>query len=416
VLQFRAETGLLFSRMSKLQPSPEVLRSIDARSLAAGTALGALLTLAAGGCLSAHTDKEESSSVVLSSGSSGDETGGDTSTLGGIMTTTEDPDRTSGDSTSVEPGTDTAVSGSETGQTTGSTASCGDGVRQADEGCDDGPDNADDGACTTQCQPATCGDGKVHAGVEACDDGTNDGSYGGCASDCSALAAHCGDGVKQGPEQCDDGLAVNGCLPDTCTLAKSCKQLKMAYPQTGDGLYTIAPLGIPRKVLCDMDADGGGYTFLKVASGVALDAKGAEKQCASYGMKLLVPRSPAHLAASAQVAQSDVLVPVGPGTTKASLDYLKIFGIYPKVFGESCVDKPLNHSACPQWTAEGGVFWVTGQAVSGEPGVKTCVECSLAYYWNPNGSLIGYESVGPNNESAKSDLFMCEVPDMLPLK
>ena len=40
----------------------------------------------------------------------------------------------------------------------------------------------------------------------------------------------------------------------------------------------------------------------------------------------------------------------------------------------------------------------------------------MAYFWNMNGTLAGYESFIGNNEGYKSDLFMCEVPDMLPLK
>ncbi|MCA9713662.1 MAG: hypothetical protein H6713_21840 [Myxococcales bacterium] len=94
---------------------------------------------------------------------------------------------------------------------------CGNGQVEEGEGCDDGPANADDAACTSACQPASCGDGLVHAGVEACDDGVNDDSYGGCAPDCS-LADYCGDGAQNGPpdaEACDDGDDVNG---DGCNV------------------------------------------------------------------------------------------------------------------------------------------------------------------------------------------------------
>ncbi len=381
-----------------------------------------LLTLLAGGCLSGQVGMDDTGMVVLSSSSSSGETSGDESSSdGGIMTTTEDPEHTSVDSLSSEAGTDSDTSG-DTSSTTGIPAMCGDGVLQVEDGeaCDDGNANANDAACTSHCKKAECGDSHTQSGVEVCDDGENDGSYGGCEADCTALAAHCGDGTVQGPqEKCDGGGVKSGCLPESCVYAKSCKQIKDAFGEAAtDGVYTIAPLGAQVSVVCDMDADGGGYTFLKIAEPGEVSAKTAEAACAKYGMRLLVPRSPAHLAAAILVAQSDVLTPIGVGP-KASLDYLQIFGIYPKVAGQSCVGKPLNNVACSDWIAVGDVYWVTGQSfpdepLKSQPGTNNCLGCSLAYYWNANGTLSGYESYFGNNEGWKSNLFMCEVPDMLP--
>jgi cysteine-rich repeat protein len=66
---------------------------------------------------------------------------------------------------------------------------------------------------------AYCGDGKQEA-PEECDMGPelNNGAYGGCTPTCK-LAAYCGDGALQGPEECDDG-SNNGSLGD-CTA--NCK-------------------------------------------------------------------------------------------------------------------------------------------------------------------------------------------------
>ncbi len=99
---------------------------------------------------------------------------------------------------------------------------CGNGVVEEGEECDEGDANSDNGACTSTCAAATCGDGLVHDGVEVCDDGVNNNSYDGCASDCMALGPFCGDGMLNGGEPCDDGNEEfgDGCNPD-CVVSGS---------------------------------------------------------------------------------------------------------------------------------------------------------------------------------------------------
>ncbi|XXX73473.1 hypothetical protein WMF30_38110 [Sorangium sp. So ce134] len=47
----------------------------------------------------------------------------------------------------------------------------------------------------------------------------NDGGYGECGADCQ-LGEHCGDGVVQGPEECDNGNNRDGddCGSGCCNL------------------------------------------------------------------------------------------------------------------------------------------------------------------------------------------------------
>jgi fibro-slime domain-containing protein len=93
---------------------------------------------------------------------------------------------------------------------------CGNGTTDAGEQCDPGAGNFS--SAYNGCLPAIgdqpgcilgphCGDG-VRNGSEACDDGRNDGSYGTCAPGCE-LGTRCGDGVIQqtAGEICDAGDA-----------------------------------------------------------------------------------------------------------------------------------------------------------------------------------------------------------------
>ncbi len=106
-------------------------------------------------------------------------------------------------------------------------ASCGDGVVKAPEQCDLGAQNGTAGsACDKHCKN-TCGNGVVDSG-ETCDDGVDNNMYGGCTTTCQT-AAYCGDGKKNGSEQCDLGDGKNqanaygaGKCTTSCTNAPYC--------------------------------------------------------------------------------------------------------------------------------------------------------------------------------------------------
>ncbi|MFO0738411.1 MAG: DUF4215 domain-containing protein [Labilithrix sp.] len=113
---------------------------------------------------------------------------------------------------------------------------CGNGTVNAGEQCDHGANNGKPGdSCDAHCHN-TCGNGVKDPGnpgagipAEGCDNGVNDGSYGGCTSNCQ-VAGYCGDGIKNGPEQCDNGGSnqpVNtaygpGICTQACTFAPYC--------------------------------------------------------------------------------------------------------------------------------------------------------------------------------------------------
>jgi fibro-slime domain-containing protein len=118
---------------------------------------------------------------------------------------------------------------------------CGDGqVQSPPEKCDNGANNVPAssnpygaGICMTTCNPAPyCGDG-LKNGTEQCDDGVNDGAYGTCNANCT-LAAYCGDGIVNGLEKCDNGA---GNVPvQTAYGANLCTTACTPAPYCGDGI------------------------------------------------------------------------------------------------------------------------------------------------------------------------------------
>ena len=83
---------------------------------------------------------------------------------------------------------------------------CGDGIIESPEYCDDGQSNGKYGYCAADCKSlsAYCGDGKIN-GSEYCDQGSEkNGVYGsGCSWDCKDAGLRCGDNIAQSNEACD---------------------------------------------------------------------------------------------------------------------------------------------------------------------------------------------------------------------
>jgi len=326
-------------------------------------------------------------------------------------TTTEEP-------TTEEPTTEDPT-------TEGPDPFCGDGNVDPDEECDDGEQNDNNGACTEDCKNARCGDGFIQDG-EVCDDGddgNDDTAYEGCTTQCQ-LGPRCGDGeVQEENEACDAPDDVSGGCLSTCALAASCLEIISDTADAATGEYIIHPPDAlsPVTVMCDMDADGGGYTFLKADVEGLQTPQGlsdAQSICAQYGLRVLIPRTPAHLAAAFSFATTENVAPVGGGMTLASEGYMRILNILPVETGQSCVGAPLNDVDCPEWMAadqiDNSPYWVTDQPAPniGEPDAINYPE-SMEYQWNEDGTVKSYKVVFGEGFGATSYRWVCHAQDKI---
>jgi hypothetical protein len=256
---------------------------------------------------------------------------------------------------------------------------CGNGVCEANE---------TPGSCAPDCV-STCGDGLCNEAATA------------CPFDCTGVFGSCGDGF------CTEGEMVT-CRADCPTpVLTSCRALKAAGFQAS-GNYTIDPDGVgpvpSQQVFCDMTTDGGGYTFLKISRGFNVQDTDAENDCISRGMRLLIPRTQAHLRAAVALARNGA---VGPDATD---EYVFMLGVYPLFDGATCNGQPMNsgNPSC-QWDAsDGGAYFLHNNTFFGEPNGDNCTTCSMTYF--------GYDGLGDlstfnDGFHAVATRYICAVND-----
>ena len=132
-------------------------------------------------------------------------------------------------------------------------ATCGNGVLDPGEECDNGPANGHS-SCTTQCKLNVCGSGEPWPGVKECDYGARPttgalsgrmyngdaclhAEYGATCAACSPTChltagsgGYCGDGIKNGAEQCDGTDGVTSDLTCRGLGYDYADQVRCAHP------------------------------------------------------------------------------------------------------------------------------------------------------------------------------------------
>jgi len=219
----------------------------------------------------------------------------------------------------------------------------------------------------------------------------------------------CGDQVTDQNEQCDDGNENpwDGCV--ACSIPSSCLEVLDLDDEAESGPHLIWPDGVDDyvDVFCDMETDGGGYTFLKLDAGAgAASAEQAEAECKAYGMQLWIPRTPDHFDAGIDVALDPEIDPGG------SSAFLEIMGVRPEFPGASCGGQPLNsdNPECDWHASDDEAFFITDSPMGPEPNGDTVdtVVVSMQYYWSNDGVLTDFND-WPGGHSARR--FMCDVGD-----
>lgn len=169
---------------------------------------------------------------------------------------------------------------------------CGDSTLQATAGeiCDNGAQNMSSvygpNICSTACRPAPfCGNKAVDGAYgETCDDGVNSGAAGSCATNCKMAIAlvTCGNGVKEGIEQCDAG-ANNGIAASLCDAR--CR-IKCGNGSVDSGEECDDGVNNGSYGTCKMNCTFAGYCGDNAKNGPEQCDLGAENQTNPYGKDL----------------------------------------------------------------------------------------------------------------------------------
>ena len=234
--------------------------------------------------------------------------------------------------------------------------------------------------------PSTCTDGQILSFDQA-------NNRANCV-DLNAILDQDGDGYFAWVD-CDDSdpNATFTGTASTCP-ATSCLEILNETPSAADGNYWIDPAGSAIEVVCDMNTDGGGYTYYAVSGGLTTSTYNDNNTCKTLGMDIVMPRSQAHWDSMISRFSSSYF-PFIPGVYKASS-------------GGNYTGCAMNSSGCSDWrVGDGGSWWLRSSTYSEPNGDYT------AYCWLGTRSVASSSNITYNDGNCiySGSSYICSTND-----
>lgn len=195
------------------------------------------------------------------------------------------------------------------------------------------------------------------------------------------------------------GSAAISSVQVSCGTPTTCLAIKAAMPNATDGDYMIDPDGAgalpPLTAYCDMTTDGGGYTMYAVTGGISTNRFDMANSCDALGLKMIVPRTKAHLASM---------------WTKYGASYFAtVPGIYGLAGGQNwtgCVMNSADMTCAQNWVSIDSSNWWLRDTTYGEPNGDYTAGCWLAVTAAPNeNGELGFNDANCNYYTGTS--YVC---------
>jgi len=201
-------------------------------------------------------------------------------------------------------------------------------------------------------------------------------------------------------DDCDDNdpLAFdNNALSAGCA-AYSCLEILNDGHSTGDGTYWIDPSGSnPIQAICDMNTEGGGYTYYGIVSGITTSRATDNNSCIALGMDIVYPRSQDHWDSMLTHFDSSYFATI-PGVYKTSSS---------GNFTYCAMNSSASYCGTSWRVGDGGRWWLRGSTYT-EPNGDYSANCWLGMRSVASSSNITFNDANCNYSTSS---YVCSTND-----